>query len=188
MKIMLIAALALLTTSLGFAHPVAQGQLELEWQARALTLRVRVSDEQITVASTRISPAADTLDELWADHGRYLLARLQLHADAQRLSGEVTGVQRSSGNFVEYRLRYALPQPASELRLQQDLLNEIEYAAGNPWEASYIVNVRGQGAAQPLLLRSRGEALSIPVVQAGIGTMARQFLQHGLEHDRKSVV
>jgi hydrogenase/urease accessory protein HupE len=184
MKILLLIALALLSSSIALAHPVAQGELALQWQAEAVTLEVRVADEQILVASTHLSPQADTLDELWVDHGRYLLARLQLHADAQRLLGEVTSVQRSNGNFVAYRLHYAVPEQARELRLQQDLLNEIEYAPGNPWEATYVVNVRRPGeATQSLLLRSRNQVLSIPKLQAtGSGTLAWQFLQHGFQH------
>ena len=110
---------------------------------RILVIGDLMLDEFLWGKVSRISPEANTLDELWADHGRYLLARLQVHADAARLSGTVASVQRASGNFVEYQLRYVLPQVPDELRLQQDLLNEIEYAPGNPWEASYIVNVRG---------------------------------------------
>jgi len=192
MKILFASTCALLWTLCGsvfcatsaVAHPVAQGQLNLQWQERAVTLAVRIADEQIMVASTRISPQANTLEELWADHGRYLLARLQLHVDAQRLAGELLSVQRADGNFVEYRLRYPVPEQARELRLAQDLLNEIEYAPGNPWEASFIVNVQADGdAAQPLLLRSRNQALALTRVRTvGVGTLAWQFLQYGFEH------
>lgn len=166
------------------AHPVAQGQLTVQWQAQDVTLQVRIADEQIMVASTRISPQANTLQELWADHGRYLLERLQLYAGAERLRGEVLNVQRASGNFVEYRLRYSVPARASELRVQQDLLNEIEYAPGNPWEASFVVDVRAAGnASQPLLLRSHNQVLSLPRAQSGgARILAWQFLQHGFAH------
>jgi hydrogenase/urease accessory protein HupE len=178
-----IVALALLSTSTALAHPVAQGQLIMERQAQNLTVDVRVSDEQILVASPRISPQADRLEELWADHGRYLLERLQLHADAQRLAGTLASVQRSNGNFVEFRLRYTVPEQARELRVKQDLLNEIEYAPGNPWEATYLVSVRGNDDSdRPLLLRSRNQELLIPTAPASTFTLAWQFMQHGFEH------
>lgn len=172
--------------SLASAHPVAQGQLDVQWQSQALLITARISDEQIMVAGMRISRAdVDTLDELWADHGRYLLAHLQLRASAaEPLRGTVLGVRRASGNFVEYRLRYVLPADVPELRLQQDLLNEIEYAPRNPWEATYIVHsqdVRGKG--QALLLRSYNQELRLSrAVAQGMGTLAWQFVQHGCQH------
>jgi hypothetical protein len=187
MRILLVIALALLSTTTALAHPVAQGQLVVERQAQNLTLDVRVSDEQILVASPHISPQADSLDELWADHGRYLLERLQLHADAQRLIGKLASVQRSNGNFVVFRLQYTVPGEARELRMKQDLLNEIAYAPGNPWEATYLVSVRGNDdSSKPLLLRSRNQELLVPMQRGGASagslTLAWQFLQHGFQH------
>jgi hypothetical protein len=184
MKRLLAGVLCWCWAALSMAHPVAQGQLDVQWQRQVVTLAVRVSDEQIMVASTRLSPQANSLEELWADHGRYLLARLQLQADAQRVSGELLGTRRSSGNFVEYRLRYSVPEQAGELRLSQDLLNEIEYAPGNPWEVSFVVSAHTEGTAgEALLLRSRNQVLSIGRMQStGTGTLAWQFLQHGFAH------
>ena len=184
MKTLLAIALSLLAWSLATAHPVAQGQLDVQWQPDAIVIKARVADEQIMVASAVISRAdADTLDELWADHGRYILQHLQVRANEQRLSGSLLGVQRASGNFVEFRLRYALPAGVQELRLQQDFLNEIEYAPGNPWEATYVVDSHGDAAAQELLLRSRNQELRLPRVQVGgLGRLAWQFLQHGFQH------
>jgi hydrogenase/urease accessory protein HupE len=184
MKALLAIALSLLGWSLANAHPVAQGQLDVQWQPDAILIKARVADEQIMVASAVLSRTdADTLDELWADHGRYLLQRLQVLANAQRLSGTLLGMQRADGNFVEYRLRYALPAGVQELRLRQDFLNEIEYAPGNPWEASYVVNAHGDGSSQQLLLRSRNQELRLPRTEAGgLGLLAWQFLQHGFQH------
>jgi hydrogenase/urease accessory protein HupE len=184
MKRLLAGVLCWCWAALSMAHPVAQGRLDVQWRGQVVTLAVRVSDEQIMVASTRISPQADSLQDLWADHGRYLLARLQLHAGSQRLAGELLDVQRATGNFVEYRLRYQVPEQAAELRLSQDLLNEIEYAPGNPWEVSFVVNAHTDGtASEALLLRSHNQALSIGRMQStGTGTLAWQFLQHGFAH------
>jgi hydrogenase/urease accessory protein HupE len=186
MKAWLAVAYWLLGWSLASAHPVAQGQLDVQWQSQAVLITARVSDEQIMVASTRISRAdVATLDELWADHGRYLLAHLQLRATAaQPLRGALLGVRRASGNCVEYRLRYPLPAGVHELRLRQDLLNEIEYAPGNPWEATYIVNSHeARGKVQTLLLRSRNQELRLSQAELqGVGTLAWQFVQHGFQH------
>jgi hydrogenase/urease accessory protein HupE len=184
MKTLLAIALSLLAWSLAGAHPVAQGQLDVQWQSDAVLITARVADEQIMVASALLSRAdANTLDELWADHGRYLLGHLQIRTEKQRLSGTLLGMQRATGNFVEFRLRYALPAGVQELRLQQDLLNEIEYAPGNPWEATYVVNSHGDAASAQRLLRSRNQELRLPRAQVGgMGTLAWQFLQQGFQH------
>ncbi len=184
MKHLFVLALALLAGSAAWAHPVAQGQIEIQWQQDSVQLTARISNEQIMVASMSISSAdADTIEEIWADHGRYLLAHLKVGANDQLLQGTVLGVARSGNEFVEYRLRYPLPAATRELRLQQDLLNEIEYAPGNPWEATYVVQVTGSAGSSPTLLRSHNAAVHVARINAsGPGALAREFLTHGFQH------
>ena len=67
MKRLLAGVLAWCWAALSMAHPVEQGQLDVQWQSQGVTLAVRVSDEQIMVASPRLSAQANSLEELWAD-------------------------------------------------------------------------------------------------------------------------
>ncbi len=181
------------------AHPVAQGSLELRIAGDAATAALRVSNEQIFVAGSLGEGASEagSFDDLLTQHGRYLLRHFQVVADGAALSGEVREVQppadRSVNGFTTYVLRYALPRPPAGIEVRQDLLTEILFAPGNPWEAPIVARAwqddrpLTQGALltakQPLHLGLGSDVtaeFSVPA-SASAG-LAWDFFRQGLLH------
>src|SRR6266513_3003583 len=145
------------------AHPVAQGGLIVTIFPNRLIVRATVSLEEVLVASAygpesaRVKSPAEAAER----HGLYLLEHLRLNGDGRRLPGRLihsasAGAGEKTNRFV-YEFAYALDKPASEFRFDEDVLNEFEFAPGNRWEASYIVQINEEGYAlrEGLLLTSR---------------------------------
>ena len=145
------------------AHPVAQGGLIVTIAPSQLTVRATVSLEEVLVAAAYgpESARAKSPAEAAERHGAYLLEHLRISADGRRLQGRLvqsttTGPEGKPQRFV-YEFAYPLEKPASEFRFEEDVLNEFEFAPGNRWEASYIVQINedGHAAREGLLLTSR---------------------------------
>ncbi|MEY2562340.1 MAG: hypothetical protein QOH88_533 [Verrucomicrobiota bacterium] len=144
------------------AHPVSQGAIQVTIAADRLTVRVSVTLEEVLVASAYASEErrAKTPAEAAQRHGAYLLEHLRISADGRRLRGRLLpsgDADEKQANRFSYLLEYPLEAPASEFHLEQDVLNEFEFAPGNRWEASYIVQIAEEGLAarEGLLLTSR---------------------------------
>ena len=167
--LLLIAALS--TTHPAFAHPVAQGRMQVELGDTAVTVRARVALEQAIIANAfrTDGPAAETTASMLKTHGDYLVQHIRVLANGERLAGRVVELPMAPGadmQSVSYTLVYTLPPVAlrstqlPELIIQQDVLNEIEFAPGNRWEATYLLRVIGvTGAAQSLRLLTSETAL-----------------------------
>jgi len=145
------------------AHPVAQGGLIVTISPIQITVHATVSLEEVLVASAYGSESknASSPAEAAARHGIYLLEHLRIHADGRRLQGRLiqsttSGTEEKPHRLV-YELAYPLEKPALEFRFEEDVLNEFEFAPGNRWEASYIVQIaeEGHAAREGLLLTSR---------------------------------
>ena len=146
----LISFLALWLAAAGsaLAHPVSQGSLDLQVLPDKIQVNARVSAEEIFVADAFAADEkskAASLDEVWRRHGEYLLQHLKVFADDRRLAGTLLNVGAAQQDFVVYQIEFAGATRPSRLRVEQDVLNEIEFAPGNPWEAAYVARVRQQG-------------------------------------------
>lgn len=180
------------------AHPVAQGSLELR-VAVEITATLRISNEQVFVAATLGEGASDAkgFDDLLAQHGAYLLRHFTLLGDGTPLRGEVREVRppedRSVNGFTTYVLRYPLIATPTQLDVRQDLLTEILFSPGNPWEAPLVARVWHDG--KPLIdgaLLTARQPLHIPLadsVTAQFDTrtasntrLAWDFFEHGTAH------
>jgi hydrogenase/urease accessory protein HupE len=179
------------------AHPVAQGGLIVTISPRQLTVRATVSLEEVLVASAygRESSRAKSQVEEARRHGLYLLEHLRISADGRRLQGrlvESTDVQKHVPPKFVYEFAYALDKPASEFRFEEDVLNEFEFAPGNRWEASYVVQINEEAHAtrEGLLLTSRQplvftrENPSVPNAAPRLDRwqVLRDYFHHGLLH------
>jgi len=193
----LIFPLALAASFSARAHPVSQGALDLQIAPEKISLQLRVSGEEVMVADTfggGSQPKADSLAEVWARHGDYLLQHLKVFVNDQQLPGKVVHVEAGPNAGVAFQLEYPLATPPARLRIEENVLNEIEFAPGNPWEASYVARVAQQGRpAQEGWLLSRKQPLqfdfdwSNPVtspVAAPLDRwrMTKQFVRHGIGH------
>lgn len=189
------------------AHPVSQGRMELEVGPDAVVLRADVSAEEVIIGTTLGKGAAEarTTAEMWPSYGPYLLAHLRLDAGPTPLQGTVIKVQappaaaqpltaaQMESVRAHYELRFPLPPGSSALRLEQDCLNEIDYAPGNRWTASYVLRVvlPGQAPRDGLLLQTRepqefrwdpaAKASSAPTEISRSGIWGDYF-RHGFHH------
>ena len=165
------ALLILLAPVCARAHPVAQGAMEVTVAPDHIELRARVSTEEVFVQHTFAAEAgrarATDLAGAWRDHGRYLREHLRVFADHRLLAGQLVEVlpppdvpsASRPADRVAYIFRYGLAdaKPPAAVRVEEDVLNEISYAPGNRWEASYVVRIgqENRTAAEGLLLTSR---------------------------------
>src|SRR5438309_103376 len=136
---MKLTPLILLMPVVAFAHPISQGALDVELSAGNLHVRARVPVEEIFLAGHAATPA-----EAWKEHGQYFLQHFQISADGRGLTGKVTGVTEVDAEHVVYDFDYALPAMPTQLSLRQNLLNELLYAPGNSWEATFVVRASEQ--------------------------------------------
>jgi hypothetical protein len=189
---LVIAILCMTAWHSAFAHPVAQGQLEIIVTDDAIHIHARVSSEQIFVANT-FAPSKDsppqTLQEAWTHHGKYFLEHLRVFADNGRVLGTISAGRAAEGELIGYDLVFPLASAPRTVRLEEDVLNEIEYAPGNPWEATYVVGIQHGDARQQGLLLTRAQPLGLALRDLAPGTrvvdqghLARQFIVHGIEH------
>ncbi len=188
------------------AHPVAQGAMDIVIHEDRVEIRARVANEQAFVAEA-LAPADgaanDSLDQLWQRHGKYLLAHVHVSADGAVLAGELAKVTPPENTALEgrigYELRYPFPAGAAKPRkilIAEDVLNELEFAPGNRWEATYVVRLSQHGGQvhEGLLLSSREPlahecdwspaASSAPAGPPKLeqGKMFWSYLHHGVLH------
>jgi hydrogenase/urease accessory protein HupE len=179
------------------AHPVAQGSMLVTLSPQQLTVRVTVSLEEVLVADAYgpESARAKSPGEAPQRHGAYLLEHLRIFADGRRLEGRLINSPATTDNprhFI-YEFAYLLSKPALEFRFEEDVLNEFEFAPGNRWEASYIVQVVEEGRAtregllltsrQPLVFaRENHSAQESAASRLDRWQVIRDYFHHGLLH------
>jgi len=168
------------------AHPVAQGAMEIRLDAERVSLVVTVSQEEVAVANAW-SGKHSTLDlAAVRSHGEYLLAHLLVLADGQALNGQVVETPNQISGRLSFRLDYKSPGAAQHFEFSQNVLRELSFAPGNPWEASYIVKtfVAGRAVADGLLFTSQEPLLVAAQDFAKPGRLALEggFVQHGVLH------
>ena len=175
------------------AHPVAQGAMEIVVHPERVEIRARVSVEEAFVAEgfSKGAPAENTA-AIWPRHGDYLLKHLFVDADGAKLTGRVVKITPPPTAFttahIGYEMEYALPPGLVPKRVtvSQDVLNEFEFAPGNPWEATFVTTVsRAGGGAQSGLLFTRKAPVVFEVGGAGAaginhGRMFWDYTQHGI--------
>src|SRR5213075_912417 len=92
-----------------------------------------------------------------------------------------------------YEFIYRFSAPASEFRFEEDVLNEFEFAPGNRWESSYIVQINEEGrvtregllltSRQPLVFaREHPSASSSAAPRLDRWQVLRDYFHHGLLH------
>lgn len=170
------------------AHPVAQGALEVVVSKDKVELRARVSLEQILVANTFTQTPAASLDNAFQRHGDYLLEHLRVFAKDRRLAGRRAGFQPPQpgreATHATYDFEFPLAGQAPAFRIEQDVLNEFNYAPGNRWEATYVTRVREDDRLllDGALLTSRTPLLFSSGSRPDTIRMAGDYLRHGIRH------
>lgn len=207
-KAWIVALLVLVAGGWAGAHPLSQGALDVEIHPDKVTVRVRVTVEEVTVTNGATSP--DALPGPWAaqglaayeQHAAYLTAHLHVLADGAPLAGGVVHVsppddpEPSAGDHAIYELEYVplkpMPRP-SRIELSSDVLRD-DHPGGSAWEATYVVRI-GQAGRSPieglLLTGARPVALtcdwspagkSQPTPGPGRGAIFGEYFTHGVRH------
>ena len=177
-KVPLLVALfcALLPSGEAFAHPLSQGTLNITVRPDRVSVRARVTIEEVLVTSMVMSTAnlpttpQRSIDETYAQHARYLTEHIQVIADGLPLQGRVVRVippstqpaEASLGpdkTHLEYEFNYGRADMSArpkKLELRQDVLVNEEFAPGVKWEASYAIRIGVEGGpvSEGLLLTS----------------------------------
>jgi hypothetical protein len=178
------------------AHPVAQGAMEVVLYRDRVTVLATVSNEEVLVAGASRQGSASHREAV-RGHGDYLLAHLQITADALTLAGRVVERPVQTQGRPAYRLEYVFPgAPPARLVLREDVLREIEFAPGTPWEASYLVRIGHDQQVpteglltcrEPLAFECRWRAgapsdVSAPSPGRDRLPFALAFVRHGILH------
>jgi hypothetical protein len=178
------------------AHPVAQGAMEIKAEVDRIEIVAHVSSEQVFVAEALANnPSAATSEEVWQRHGDYLLEHLFVESDGARLTGKVESFTGTTATEqIVYRLRFEVPPsptPRRSVILSQNVLNEFNFAPGNPWEATYVIRlISGKSPSEGLLLTSRAplafqlNARTFELITSSTSrnSTVSVFLEHGIGH------
>jgi hypothetical protein len=191
-------AAAVVSLSVARAHPVAQGSVEIQILPDAVAVHFRISNEQIFVAESigpKAKPAA-SLEELWERHANYVREHFVLLLDGTPRAGKLITLTPPSDRSVKGFTGYLFQFPAEKitrLELQETMLREIEFAPGNPWEATFTARVvRGESvireaailtAKQPLVANLLGVASAFKTTTAPrVAPITRDYFVYGIQH------
>ncbi|HYG74590.1 MAG TPA: HupE/UreJ family protein [Planctomycetota bacterium] len=154
------------------AHPLAQGFMELVAFRDKISIRTRVSLEEVMVSNAARVGDDDlylVTPQMLEKHGHYLLKHWYLSADGKTLTGTLKSFEKPElpdgkvspldvqKTHVIYEMEYPVAAPPQKITISQDVLNEVNYAPGNPWEATYILRIlqSEQEGLEGLLLTSK---------------------------------
>ena len=147
------------TTPIANAHPLSQGRIEVVISRDKIMLWASVAIEQVVVQQslpTNDDGVVVTQSDAYRAHGTYILKHLFLSADGQRLDGHVTSIQEPDNKvltpgepgkeYVVYGIEFTPAALPANIELRQDILLEVLFSPGNPWQATYITGIRQDGS------------------------------------------
>jgi hypothetical protein len=130
------------------AHPLTQGAMDVVISRSGILLRARISIEEVIVSnSMRKDERSATLQDASRNHGLYLLQHVFVWADGKPLTGKLISVSggdpSTDANVVNYEIAFDWQGKTAphEIAISQNVMNEVEYAPGNRWEASYLTQI-----------------------------------------------
>jgi hypothetical protein len=190
--------LTALQGAIAFAHPVSQGAIAVNIDANRIAVHAMVSPEEVIIAAAAAPGSVPSFAQAVRQHGAYLLSHLLIKADGRALPGHLVAIPDPTVGRPSYDIEYPLHGlHPHEVEMQEDVLREIEFAPGNPWEAMYLVGVDRSGESEvggsegPGLLLSFRQPVDIDCqwngasVTVGRPTRAAQlmeFVRHGILH------
>ena len=200
-----VTALIMLSCASSFAHPLLQGALTVSVSSDQVSIKARVSQEEVAVTNSATTP--DAPPGPWAatglaqyeQHAAYLSAHIHVIADGKEFPAGITKVTppddptRGDAQAV-YELLYPLPPNShpQKIELREDLMSEVHFAPGAAWQTSYVVRMGMQGRAtidgllltndKPITFRcnwTSGDNDSNSLSRAGL---FRDYFVHGVRH------
>lgn len=175
------------------AHPVSQGAMEIVIAPDGVRVTATVSSEEVLVASAFGAEKDDSPTDKVRHHAEYLLAHVRISVGGRLLQGRVVATRGDLSGRPEYELEYRrITGTVRRVRVEQDVLREIEFAPGNQWEATYLtrVHLAGQSGTRRFLLTCKSP-LDLDWVTPlnkedasyqDAAALAAAFVRHGIAH------
>ena len=185
------------------AHPLLQNSMWVVFAPDRARVAVNVSAKEIMVAQklsldTEAPPTREELESAAKQNSDYVASHLALSANGQAMPGRVVTVNPPplfggdmEKSFFQYELEYPWPGDAAPERVsfRHEMLKEFPYAAGQPWDVSYVMRLKRSDRDEIAtgLLRSRtvqefptgwGNAAAAPAVRVPFG----EYVHHGIVH------
>jgi hypothetical protein len=186
------------------AHPLLQNAMWVVFAPDRVRVAVNVTLKEIVVAQQVAAEAdggyaGEALAAAAERHADYVRAHLELHADGQALAGRVEKVTppaifggEPEQTLFQYELAYALPAGArpAAVRFTHAMLREFPYAAGQPWEVTYVLRLKRADrpeVATGLLRAQAPQEFPTGWAEATVGRSDPaqtfgDFLHHGVLH------
>jgi hypothetical protein len=184
------------------AHPLLQNSMWVVFGPDGARVAVNVSEKEILVAQ-KLPLDAETpysredLETAAKRNSDYIANHLSLFVNGQALAGRVVTVNPPPliGGDVEQTLfQYELEFPwkgtaPGRVTFQHDMLKEFHYAAGQPWDVSYVMRLKrsDRDDVSTGLLRSQTPQEFATGWSEGQTAMASgipfgEYLRHGVMH------
>jgi len=182
LPLIFMALMVLARSALG--HPLLQNAMWLQFEPARLRVAVNVSVREIVVAEG-LTAKDDNFDSAALEaaaekHGDYLLEHLKVRAVGRTLVGKVVHVtdppiaSEPEKTFYQFELDFPLSDPPpGRVTITQDMLREWPYAAGTPWDVSYLVRFkRSDSNAVSTAMLPRQQPTDFPTGWTTAGTSA----------------
>jgi hydrogenase/urease accessory protein HupE len=124
----------------------------------------------------------------YEQHGDYLLKHLRLFSDGRALTGKRVGFVAAQPGTVTaravYNFEYPITTSPRSISLEENVLNESNYAPRHRWEATYLVRVR-DGAKTLLEVAANHNYLGAQIYLASPPSswrLAADYLRRGFMH------
>lgn len=201
----LIAVLALVFSRIAIAHPLSQGSIDVRVETKSISVRARVTVEEVAVTNEATTPGAKPgpwatqAPTAFEQHAAYLASHLHILADGVTLAGGVVSVKPPDSvdplinASAEYELIYAIPaghQPKL-IQIQDDVLTDGNFAPGATWDATYVVKIAVSGGpSSEGMLLTRTNPVKFDCVASAAGessqvsksSLFKAYLYHGIHH------
>lgn len=193
------------------AHPLSQGSLDVTVYPDRVSIRARVTVEEMTVTNRLTSadaapgPFGAMESAAYEQHAAYLAQHIEVLADGKRLSGGVSTVDPPEAaepkptDMATYELLYPMPATApfaKQIELRSNVLTEVSIGAGMKWDASYVVQIGQPGSTPRLELLTSSKPLifkcdwslsfatqaALPANSPNRAEVFKDYFFHGIGH------
>lgn len=185
------------------AHPLLQNSMWVVFAPDRARVAVNVSAKEILVAQklpldSDQPRGRDELEAAAKQNSEYIASHLSLSANGQVVPGHVVMVNPApllggdlEQTLFQYELEFLWPGGAAPERVsfRHEMLKEFPYAAGQPWDVSYVMRLKRSDRDEVTtgLLRSQtsqefttgwGETKTVAATSVPFG----EYVHHGIMH------
>jgi hypothetical protein len=203
MRSQLTAVSLILLVAGAQAHPLLQNSMWVVFAPDRARVAVNVSVKEMFIAQNIASDAdalmsREQLEVTAKRHSDYVASHLTLWAEGRAIPGRIVTVNpppllgtEPEQTFFQYELEYPWPGGTvpGRVKFSQDMLREFPYAAGEPWDVSYVMRLKRSDRNEVSTGLLRSSALQdfltgwgeLPPA-AATGVPFGEYLHHGIMH------